>query len=187
MRGLRGVERRNKIIERLSLSTGPVSGGVLAAELGVSRQVIVTDIALIRTEFPNLTATRNGYVLSGIMGNRRIFKVQHGDEDIEEELTSIVDLGGTVLDVFVEHRVYGTIRTPLDISSRRDVANFMNDLRGGVSTPLKNITHGYHYHTIEARSLKIIDEIEDMLKTKGYLIESMDSKNIWSPKRYKHI
>lgn len=187
MQGLKGVERRNKIVEILSSSTEPVSGGSLAAELGVSRQVIVTDIALIRTKFPNLTATRNGYVLSGIMGNKRIFKVKHDDADIEEELTSIVDLGGTVLDVFVEHRVYGTIRAPLDISSRRDVANFMNDLKSGVSTPLKNITHGYHYHTVEARSLKIIDEIEAVLKEKGYLIEAMDSQNIWSPKSYKQF
>lgn len=187
MQGLRGIERRNKIVDILLSSSVPVSGGMLASELGVSRQVIVTDIAIIRTKFPDLTATRNGYILSGLIGNRRIFKVRHDDADIEEELTSIIDLGGTVLDVFVEHRVYGTISVPLDISSRRDIANFMNDLKSGVSTPLKNITHGYHYHTVEARSIKIIDEIENMLKEKGYFIEAMSSQNVWKPKSYKEV
>ena len=67
MQGLRGVERRNKIVDILLSSSVPVSGGTLASELGVSRQVIVTDIAIIRTKFPDLTATRNGYVLSGLM------------------------------------------------------------------------------------------------------------------------
>ena len=187
MQSLKGVERRNRIVEILTSSEEPVPGGALALKLGVSRQVIVTDIAIIRTKFPDLTATRNGYILYGNTGNRRIFKVRHDDEDIEDELTCIVDLGGTVLDVFVEHRVYGTISVPLDISSRRDITNFMNDLKSGVSTPLKNITHGYHFHTVEAHSVKIIDEIENMLKEKGYLIEAMSSQNVWKPKSYKEI
>lgn len=187
MKRLKGEERRNKIIEILSSQAEPVSGGDLAAELGVSRQVIVTDIALLRTKFPNLVGTVNGYVMSNSYVNRRIFKVIHNDEQTEEELTGIVDLGGTVLDVFVEHKVYGTIRAPLDISSRRDVSNFLKDLKSGVSTLLKNVTHGYHYHTVEAHSPQIIDEIEEMLKSKGFLIESMNSHNVWSPKTYKGI
>ena len=63
----------------------------------------------------------------------------------------------------------------------------MNDLKSGVSTPLKNITHGYHFHTVEAHSVKIIDEIENLLKEKGYLIEAMSSQNIWKPKSYKEM
>lgn len=87
-------------------------------------------------------------------------------------------------DVYVDHRIYGTIRKPLDITSKRDVEHFMTDMLSGVSTPLKNITDGYHYHTVEARSESILDEIEKMLQNKGYLIESLDTAVIYEPKSY---
>ena len=99
-------------------------------------------------------------------------------------MESIVDLGGTILDVFIEHRVYGTIRKPLNICSRRDVGRFMEDIGTGVSTPLKNITHGYHYHTVEARSPEVLDEIQNMLREKGYLISTSDAPTYYEPKKY---
>ncbi|MBP7348664.1 MAG: HTH domain-containing protein, partial [Butyrivibrio sp.] len=40
-----GNERRNKIIEMLRTTAIPLSGSQLSKLLGVSRQVIVTDIA----------------------------------------------------------------------------------------------------------------------------------------------
>lgn len=150
-----GEERRKKILEILSSAKEPISGNDLAKKLGVSRQVIVTDIALLRTTRPDLISTNSGYILMAASLSKKVFKVNHSDEQTEDELTSIVDLGGTILDVFVEHKVYGTISAPLNISSKRDVQRFMDDLRSGVSTPLKNITKGYHYHTIAAKSPEI--------------------------------
>ena len=88
------------------------------------------------------------------------------------------------MDVYVDHRIYGTIRKPLDISSKRDVDHFMQDLLSGVSSPLKNITNGYHFHTVEARSESILEEIEKMLQEKGYLVESLDAAVIYEPKNY---
>ena len=179
-----GDERRNKIMEILLHSKSPVSGNELSQTLGVSRQVIVTDIALLRSQRPDIIATNNGYVLISASSTSRIFKVNHSDEDTEDELNCISDLGGTVVDVYVEHKIYGTISAPLNISSRRDVQNFLQDLKSGVSTPLKNLTHGYHYHTVQAKSEQILDEIEQTLKDRGYLIESVDSKPIYSAKSY---
>ena len=175
---LSGDERRNKIMEILLAAKEPVPGSELALKLDVSRQVIVTDIAIL------IIATNNGYILLKSSSTRRIFKVNHTDEQIEEELTCISDLGGTVLDVYIEHKVYGTMSAPLNISSRRDVQNFLNDIKSGVSTPLKNITHGYHYHTVEAKSEEILDEIENSLKKKGFLIESLSEKPIYGAKTY---
>lgn len=184
---IRGEDRRNKIIEILNKSTSPVSGTELAQAFEVSRQVIVTDIALLRAQGSNLISTPTGYILMKTLSNRRIFKVRHTDEETENELNTIIDLGGIVIDVYIEHKVYGTISAPLNISSKRDIQNFLNDIKSGVSSPLKNITHGYHYHTIEARSREILDEIESSLKEKGFLIDTLEDKSVYSAKNYSKI
>ncbi len=184
---LKTKERRNRILETLETSSEPLSGSFLADKFGVSRQVVVTDIAILRSQYPNLMATNRGYIMLHADECRRVFKVLHTDEETEDELISIIELGGRVMDVYVDHRVYGTIRKPLDICSRRDIDHFMDDLNSGASSPLKNITSGYHFHTIEARSEEVLDEIEDMLRAKGYLLESLDAAVIYEPKSYSKI
>ncbi len=183
----KGDERRSKILEILKNAQLPVKGSELAQNLGVSRQVIVNDIAMLRTSHPDLMAVKAGYMLMRIADTRRVFKVKHTDEQTADELENIVRLGGTVLDVYVEHKVYGTISAPLNISSQRDVQNFIADLKSGVSSPLKNITLGYHYHTVKARSEAVLNEIETMLKDKGYLIETLTQTPVYTPKNYSEI
>ena len=102
-----GTERRNQIIERIRKNDVPVSGTMLAKEFEVSRQVIVQDIALIRAAGYDIISTHRGYLLNEPISVNRVFKVQHTDEQTEEELYSIVDLGGTVANVMVNHKVYG--------------------------------------------------------------------------------
>ena len=102
----------------------------------------------------------------------RVFHVCHTDEQMEDELNTIVDMGGRVLDVYVEHAVYGAIRTDLPIACRRHVQEFMDSIHNGKSTPLKNLTAGDHYHTVEADDEETLDYIEKALKEKGYLINS---------------
>ena len=179
-----GEARRSEILEILINAKEPVSGSELSRRLGVSRQVIVTDIALLRANHPDLIATSAGYVMIKSSSICRIFKVNHTDEQTEDELNIMVELGGTVVDVYVEHKVYGTISAPLNIKCRRDVENFINDLKSGVSTPLKNITKGYHYHTVEARSTEILDEIQHKLEERKYLIEAVDFKSVYQAKNY---
>ena len=181
---LKAEERRNRIWEVLEESREPLSGSFLAEKFNVSRQVIVNDIALLRTRHPDLMSTGRGYITLRADSCRCVFKVIHTDEQTEDELNSIIELGGKVLDIYVDHRVYGTIRKPLDISSRRDVDNFLYDMQSGVSTPLKNITDGYHFHTVEARSESVLKEIEEMLDARGYLIEKLDAPVIYEPKSY---
>ena len=57
-----GVQRRKKILEMLGQSSTPLSGGALGRAVGVSRQVVVQDIALLRTEGHPVLATARGYV-----------------------------------------------------------------------------------------------------------------------------
>lgn len=149
----------------------PMSGGALGRETGVSRQVIVQDIALLRTEGYPIVATARGYMLNAPKQAVRLFKVCHTNDQTEEELMTIVDLGGCVLDVIVNHRVYGKMTAPLSIKSRRDVQGFLNNIKSGKSALLMNVTSGYHFHHISAEREEILDEIEEALKQKKFMAE----------------
>ena len=104
---LTGSQRRKRILTMMRQSSRPLSGGALGRDTGVSRQVVVQDIALLRTEGYPIIATARGYILNETKKAVRLFKVCHTTEQISEELETIVDLGGSVEDVMVNHRAYG--------------------------------------------------------------------------------
>lgn len=173
---MNGEERRNQILDKLKQSPAPVSGGRLAKEFNVSRQVIVQDIALIRAKGIEIIPTHRGYILkdAGTDSVSRVFKVIHSEEQVRDELSLIVDLGGYVEDVFVYHKVYGVIRGHLGIRSRRDIEKYWQDIQSGKSRLLSNATSGYHYHTVYAESCEILDEIQTELDRHGYLAPLQD-------------
>lgn len=166
-----GTDRRIEIVKMIRNSAVPLSGKTLASTLDVSRQVIVQDIALIRASGHDIISTNRGYIINEPHTVTRTLKVCHTDEQLEEELNSIVDLGGTVCNVIVNHKVYGRLEAELNISSRRKAAEFIEDIKSGKSSPLKNITSNYHYHKVEADSEETLDMIENMLREKGFLVE----------------
>lgn len=172
---MEGDKRREKIIELLVKSSRPVSGAELAEALCVSRQVIVQDIALLRAVNKSILSTNKGYMLFTTKKTscRRIFCVNHSNDEIEDELNSIVDNNGKVLDVVVEHEIYGQITVDLIINSRKDVKEFLARLTAcqNRSRPLNELTDGIHYHTVEAESEEDLDVIEEELRCRGYLME----------------
>lgn len=168
-----GSERRDAIINQIKTSVVPVSGGTLARDYEVSRQVIVQDIALIRAAGYDIISTNRGYILNASHTPYRMFKVHHTDDELENELCAIVDLGGRVINVMVNHRVYGRMEAELQINSRRKVTEFIEDMKSGKSSPLKNITSNYHYHRVEADNEETLDMIEEMLRSKGYLVHEV--------------
>ena len=95
------------------------------------------------------------------------------EKQMQDELNTIVDFGGVVLDVIVRHEVYGELRAELNISSRNKVALFMEEIRQGKSRPLKNITSGEHFHTVSADSAQTLDLIEEELRKKDYLVRTV--------------
>jgi len=165
-----GSKRREEIVSTIRSSQGPMSGKALAELYDVSRQVIVQDIALLRAAGYDIISTNRGYILNAPHMAERVFKVSHTDEQLEDELCSIVDLGGRIVNVMVNHRVYGHMEATLQIASRRKIAEFMEDIRNGKSSPLMNITSNYHYHKVEAENEETLDMIEEMLREKGYLV-----------------
>ncbi len=179
---MRSNERREKLIQLLEKSREPVMGKKLAEELGVSRQVIVQDITLLRAQNYDITATTNGYVLESAKCAERVFKVIHTEEDVEKEMSTIIDYGGTIEDVFIYHRVYGTVKAEMGIRSRRDIEEFIENLATGKSSLLMNVTSGYHYHTVSAPTEKILDLIQQQLDEQGFLAKLTDYEPVdfWS-------
>ena len=153
------VAERRKAIVNLLLSAGePVSGSELAQKFGISRQIIVQDIS-----------TNQGYVMQKSPLKERVFKVRHTAEETEDELSCIVGLGGTVVDVFVWHKVYGKIEAGLNIFSPLHIKQFLEGVRTGQSIELMQITGGYHYHTVRADNEAVLDRIEAALSEKNYI------------------
>ena len=171
-----GAERRKMILNLMRESATPLSGGALGAATGVSRQVVVQDIALLRSEGHSIIATARGYLLDAPKEARqsRLFKVFHDETRTEEELNLIVDLGGIVEDVMVNHKIYSKVSAPLNIKNRRDVQNFLKNLQDGKSTPLSKVTSGYHFHHVSADEAEILDEIEEALRQNHFLTEVFD-------------
>ena len=166
-----GETRRKEILRYIASSDRPVSGTKLAEIFQVSRQVIVQDIALLRAADCEILSTNRGYICSGTKRAVRVLRVCHTEERIEEELNAVVDCGGTVEDVFVQHEIYGELRASLQISSRRQVRQFVDDIRNGKSKPLTEITSGHHCHTVSAESEEVLDMIEDALRKSGIFEE----------------
>jgi transcriptional regulator of NAD metabolism len=168
-----GGKRREQLVKLLNESPEAISGGELARILGVSRQVIVQDIALLRASDINIFSTTKGYLIYHSDSHRvkRIFRMKHTTEQIEDELCTFVDNGSKILDVFVTHEIYGEIATPLIIRNRQDVYDFVKKVNEKKLVPLKELTDGVHQHTVEADSEETLDRIERALREKGYLNE----------------
>ena len=169
-----GVEGREKLLSMLAKSKEPIAGAEMAKQLSVSRQVIVQDIALLRAADNNIVSTNRGYVLLKPGKCERIFKVRHTAEEIEKELQIIVDNGGRILDVFVYHKIYGVVKAPMNIKTRKDIYEYVKTLSSGKSSPLLKITDNYHYHTVQADSEDILDNIQKDLEECGFLAKLLD-------------
>jgi len=171
--GVKRVERCDRLkrlSDILASSEEPHSGACLAAELGVSRQAVVQDIAILREQGFPVMATSRGYVLRLRSHRfRKTVAVHHEPEDIADELGAIVDNGGRVVDVIVDHPVYGELRGNIDVSTREEAARFVNLLLSTGQNPLLNLSGGFHLHTLEARDEATMDSIENALREKGFL------------------
>ena len=168
-------ERRKLVLEFNSEQhQHPVSASAIAAKFGVSRQIIVGDIALLRASGEDISATPRGYVYqnkSAETGLTATIACQHDDASLQDELYTIVDNGGGVLDVTVEHPVYGQIMGQLQLFSRFDVDSFCRKLKESTAPPLSYLTGGIHLHTISFADNDTFERIIKALDEKGFLFE----------------
>lgn len=164
-------ERRLEIITIIKTLGHPIKGSELAKKLNVSRQVVVQDIALLRVSGYDIIATPQGYIM--YQKNSEVeciyCKNHKSTQELYDELKIIVDMGGTIKDVVVDHPIYGQIRAELNISSTRDINDFMEKVKKDEFKQLSTLTEYDHAHTIEASKKEIIDEIKKELNAKDIL------------------
>jgi len=163
-------ERRKAIVNTLLSRKEPITGAELSRIFDVSRQIIVQDITVLKGANYEILSTSQGYIMQKSPLPERVFKVHHTTEETEDELSCIVNLGGTVIDVFVWHKVYGKIQASLNIFSKMHIKQFLEGVRTGKSSELMQITGGYHYHTIRADSEATLDRIEFELNERKYIV-----------------
>ena len=167
-------ERRENLFKRLKNSKSAIIGSELAEDFGVSRQVIVQDIALLRARGEKIIATSQGYLYPE--NDKDTIKATiaciHGEDDeVEEELMTIVNYGAKIIDVIVEHPIYGELKGMLMIKNPADVQEFVKNYKKNDASLLSSLTDGVHLHTVEALNEQVIKKIKEELKEKGYLLE----------------
>ncbi|GAA0357649.1 transcription repressor NadR [Bacillus horti] len=170
---LLGEQRRDTILGWIKGSEGPIPARVLAEKAKVSRQVIVQDISLLKAKNEPILATAQGYVYlrnSSEPKPQRVIACYHTPQDTEKELTLIVDHGATILDVIVEHPMYGQLTASLMISSRQDVKHFLKQIQEKKASLLSELTEGVHLHTLQADTTDILDEVCAVLEQEGILL-----------------
>lgn len=164
--------RRTQILEYLNHSDAPLSATWLAHTLDVSRQIIVGDVALLRASGANILATPRGYVLdTPAPGQQYTVACRHAAQDMEQELNLMVDHGCTVESVVVEHPVYGQLVGQLNLSSRYDVAQFVQKAQAHEMRPLADLTGGIHLHTLRCKDAQAVERLVEALRQAGFLVE----------------
>lgn len=166
-------ERRRQIVQKLKITTAPLSATAIAALFSVSRQVIVGDIALLRAGGYQILATPRGYILEKEGAHDYIeadIACKHDDGQMGEELYTIVDLGGAILNVTVAHSVYGEICAPLHVCSRFDADDFLEKIAASKARPLSELTDGIHLHRIRCADEETLERIKAALAAKGLLL-----------------
>lgn len=168
--------RRDEVLQRLQSSEEPITGTELARQCGVTRQVIVKDIALLRAQGYSIVATPQGYFQPKMQPHarsQRVFRVitlQHTPEQTQEELLILVDAGVEVLDVSVDHLIYGEFVASLMFNSRREVLAFIERVHRYEAPLLLSLTGGVHRHTLAAKSEAVIDAAVTDLRAHGFII-----------------
>lgn len=165
------VMRRHKLLNRLKNTKVPITGAEFALEFRVSRQVVVQDIAILRAQGEQILATTQGYLIPLPSESfQAVVACRHTMDEIASELGIMVDLGAKVLDVIVEHPLYGEMRGNLMIASRRDLTLFMERLEETAAYPLSSLTGGVHLHTLEIPDLSVLAEIRNELAKSGFIV-----------------
>lgn len=164
---MEGKKRREEIAEQLKTAQKPISATKFAQQFSVSRQIIVGDIALMRAAGLEIKATARGYLLQEKrQGKLSKIAVQHGANQTNEELNLIVENGGEIVDVIVEHDIYGELTGNLQIKTPGDIAAFMKKYQQSKVSLLSALTNGIHLHTIA------YEKDEDLVAIKAALAQA---------------
>ena len=167
--------RRDTILETIRQSKSPISASLMAKTFNVSRQVIVGDIALLRAQGFEIVATARGYIFPEVREvNQYLGKIAccHNPKDTIQELYMIVDLEAVIVDVIVDHELYGEITGQLNLKTRDDVDMFIKKVGSAKIKLLSELTAGVHLHTIACRDKAHFEGVYKSLEMAGYLFQN---------------
>lgn len=169
---IEGEQRKAQILRALQQTEKPISATRFAKEFGVSRQIVVGDVALLRATGESIIATARGYLLERESAKLLSkLAVQHAPEETEMELRTIIEQGGEVIDVVVEHPLYGELVGGLHLKTQQDVDTFIKEAGNLQVTLLSELTAGIHLHTIAYETVENLTKIKEALSKKGILYE----------------
>jgi len=171
-----GDSRRRQILDTISQEESAISATSLAKGLSVSRQVIVGDVALLRAQGHEIIATTRGYTMIQKLKEDHLYlgKIAclHTAKNSETELHTIVDSGAVVVNVIIEHELYGEITGNLNLKSRKDVDAFITRVKSSKAKLLSELTQGVHLHTIACRDKSHFEQVVQTLNAKGILFSN---------------
>lgn len=164
--------RRKEIISHIAKIHRPIKGVELANIFGVTRQVIVKDIAIIRAAGVNIIATPEGYMITKEESRyKKVLALAHKEEEMVSELEIVIKFGGIIEDVIIEHPIYGEIKANLMIRNLNDLDNFIDLYKKNKAKPLSALTEGIHLHTISTDNEQDMQLIIENLEKAGYILK----------------
>ena len=174
---MKATQRRDLLIQTLNQATTPLKATSLAKEFGVSRQIIVGDVAILRASHYDIIASNQGYLLAdkatSVDESRYRGKIvcQHLADQAIEELTIIINHGGFVENVEVDHPYYGILKASLQIKNQEDLKEFQTAMDKSTGTMLSSLTNGIHLHTITTPDEATFDAIKADLNSVSILLD----------------
>lgn len=169
-----GPERRSQLLILLRERGEAVAGGELARMFGTSRQIIVQDVALLRASGEPIISTARGYLYLASAAPARpvrsVLTVRHTNEQAAEELRALVGCGVRVVDVVVDHPIYGELRAPVNLETAVQVEDWLARARDKGARLLSELTSGLHMHTVEANSNEKLECARRSLRDLGFLV-----------------
>ena len=172
---MNSIERRDNIIKLLLESNKPITGNIIAKKHSVTRQVIVKDIAILRAKGENIIATPDGYIINKNENRfKAIIAVIHSEKDMFDEMSIVINYGGTIEDVIVEHPLYGEIAAMLMIKNYNELNKFIQKYQDQSARLLSVLTNGLHIHTISAENEDNIKLIISELKKRNFIVSDLE-------------
>jgi len=162
--------RRKQILSMVDKPGALISASALAKILNVSRQIVVGDIALLRAQGHEIIATARGYMIPRFKeSGQYLGKIacNHTPEKTAFELYAMVDSGAIVVNIIVEHELYGEITGNLNLSNREDVDYFMDKVEVSGTKLLSELTSGSHLHTVACRDKNHFDKLCEILRERS--------------------
>ncbi len=102
----------------------------------------------------------------------RTLACRHRADQMEDELNAIVDQGCTVIDVIVEHPIYGQLTGPSSCPAGTMWPSLWTAAANLTPSPSSNLTEGIHLHTISCPSEATFQRVRAALEQLGVLLEA---------------